>query len=66
MSSPSPSSIERQYTPVEIASIMKVGEKTVRGWLRDKSHPLTGTKIGTMWRVPESKLKEFLKGNDSD
>lgn len=62
MSSPSSSNIERTYEPVEIAALMKVQVKTVRMWLRDPSHPLKGTKFGTMWRVKESDLAEFMKG----
>ena len=34
--------------------------KTVQGWLRDGSHPLTGTKFKNMWRVKESDLRAFL------
>lgn len=61
MDSPS-NGIERQYTPVEIASIVKVKTRTVLGWLRDPNHRLKGVKHGTMWRVAESDLREFLKG----
>jgi hypothetical protein len=56
------SGIERQYTPVEIASLMKVQVKTVRGWLRDPKHPLKGVHHRNMWRVSESELGKFLKG----
>lgn len=56
------SRIERLYAPIEVAHLLGVGHKTVLGWLRDDKHPLTGNKIGTMWRIPESSLKSFLEG----
>lgn len=59
---PTDSPIERQYRPVEIAHLMKVGPKTVLGWLRNPEHPLVGNKIGTQWYVPESHLRKFLNG----
>ena len=62
MSSPSSSEgIERTYTPVEIASLLRVEVKTVQGWLRDESHSLKGVKFKNMWRVKESDLRAFLQ-----
>lgn len=56
------SRVERQFHAVEIAHLMGVQVRTVRGWLCDPDHPLAGTKIGRQWYVPESKLKKFLQG----
>jgi hypothetical protein len=41
---------------------MKVDVKTVQAWLRDETHPLKGVKHRGMWRVAESDLASFLKG----
>lgn len=66
MSSPSSSEgIERTYTPVEIAALVRVDVKTVQGWLRDESHPLVGVKFKNMWRVKESDLRVFLQNGAS-
>jgi hypothetical protein len=62
---PSPTSeltVEQQYRPVEVASLMKRDVKTIRMWLRDPKHPLTGTQVGGQWYISKSHLAKFLNG----
>ncbi len=62
MASEEPRPIERQWTPVEIAHVLKKDVKTVRSWLADGDHPLVGRKVMNSWYVNESDFKKFLKG----
>jgi hypothetical protein len=55
--------IERQYRPVEVAALMKRDTRTVRAWLRDPDHPLTGVQIQGQWYIPETHLAKFLNGD---
>lgn len=48
----------KTYTAKEVASILKVTEKTVLTLLREKT--LTGFKVGAVWRVNKSALEEFM------
>lgn len=64
MSTPDPP-IERHYTPVEIASLLRRNVRTVRAWLRDESHPLKGKRINGQWYVVESELQKYLRGDQS-
>lgn len=59
----SASKIERQYHPVEIAAIMKRDTRTIRAWLRDPDHPLTGVQIRGQWYVSETHFAKFLNGD---
>jgi excisionase family DNA binding protein len=53
---------EKVYTPEEAAEVLKVSPETVRIWLR--TGKLGGVKMGRrLWRVRESDLEAFLKGN---
>ena len=54
--------IEQQYTPIEVAKLMKRDVKTVQGWLRDPTHPLTGVKIQGQWYISKTTLKKLLSG----
>jgi len=51
---------ERLLTPDEIASRLNVSLVTVGRWLREGK--LKGVKAGHQWRVRESDLEAFLKG----
>lgn len=48
----------KTYTAKEVASILKVTEKTVLTLLRENT--LTGFKVGAVWRVNKSALEEFM------
>lgn len=47
------------FTIDEVAKILKVNHKAVRGWL--KTGLLKGAKIGRIWRIDEEDLKEFIR-----
>lgn len=64
MTQPLPPVERRYFTPVEVASILKVHPRTVRGWLNDPNHPLKGAKLTVGWRVGESQFQEYLRGID--
>ncbi|NSW76059.1 MAG: helix-turn-helix domain-containing protein [Candidatus Atribacteria bacterium] len=53
--------MEEFYTVEEVAQKLKVTEYVIRKWIREKK--LKAVKIGRLWRVPESALREFLKIN---
>jgi len=46
-------------TPREVASELKVSEKTVMKWLRKGT--LKGTKLGKLWRIKEEELQKFIE-----
>lgn len=52
------------YTPEEVAKILKVTPRTVRGYLRKGE--LKGAKIGREWRVTEEQVREFLAKNTAN
>jgi hypothetical protein len=58
--------MQRYLTPVEIAAVLSVKVKTVRGWLNNPNHPLVGTLVpGVGWRVTRQQFKAFVEaGND--
>lgn len=56
------SAAEKVYTPKAAAEALEVHEETIRQWLR--SGKLGGVKVGRLWRVRESDLEAFLKGDD--
>lgn len=53
--------MEEFYTAEEVAQKLKVSPNVVRRWIREKK--LKAVKVGRLWRVPESTLREFLKLN---
>jgi excisionase family DNA binding protein len=50
--------MDQFYTPEEIAIILKTTRKTVYLWMR--SGKLKALKAGSLWRIPQSALDEFL------
>jgi excisionase family DNA binding protein len=52
---------DQLLTPVEAAARLKVSRLTLGDWLR--SGKLKGVKVGRLWRVRESDLEAFLKGD---
>jgi excisionase family DNA binding protein len=52
------------FTPEDVAKRLRVSPLTVGNWLR--SGKLKGLKVGRLWRVRESDLKNFLKGGEHD
>jgi excisionase family DNA binding protein len=48
----------KTYTAKEVASILKVTEKTILALLREGT--LTGFKVGAVWRVTKDALDEFM------
>lgn len=48
----------KTYTAKEVATILKVTEKTILTLLREGT--LTGFKVGSMWRVSKESLEEFM------
>ena len=55
---------EKLLTPEDAAKILVVEAETVRDWLR--RGVLKGIKMGRLWRVKESDLEAFLKGNEKE
>lgn len=53
---------QRILTVDEVASIVRLRARTVRELL--KKGELPGRKIGRVWRIPGSALKEFLGGHN--
>lgn len=49
----------RIYTPLDIALLLKVKERTVRGWLKEGR--LIGFKVGRLWRIRDRELTRFLQ-----
>jgi len=47
------------FTPKEVAGILKVSPRTVERWIKEEK--IKGIKVGGLWRIPESALKEFLR-----
>lgn len=58
------STMEKYYTPEEVAELLKVSRETVYNWLR--AGKLKGTKIFNFWRITESELNRLLKGNEQN
>lgn len=54
-----PNSLERIFTPEEVADRLSVTPKTIKDWLR--SGNLRGIKAGRLWRIRESDLEDFLR-----
>jgi len=56
---------ERVLTVAEVAERLRLGEETVRRWLRQGK--LRGTKLGPTsagYRIPESEVQRILKGDE--
>ena len=51
--------MEEYFTPQEVAGKLKVNIHTVYRWIREGK--LDAVKIGDLWRIPESVLREFLR-----
>lgn len=59
--------IEKYFSPAEVAEILGMNEQTIRKWLRQGV--LRGVKCrassrrrNAPWRVPESAIAEFMEG----
>lgn len=50
-------SMEKLYTPSEVAELFQVTQYTIREWLKDGT--LTGVKIGSRWRIPQSSIEKL-------
>ncbi len=50
---------EDVYTPKEVAAKLKLSEKTVLDYLRERKLP--GFKIGKHWRIRASELETLLR-----
>lgn len=48
------------YTLKEVAELLKVTERTLLTYLKDKK--LKGVKIGGKWRISEENLTNFVNG----
>lgn len=53
--------MDNLLTPDEVAARLKLEPKTIREWLR--TGRLKGIKVGRFWRIEESVLEDYLKGN---
>ncbi len=53
--------MERFLTVEQVAQTLQVHLDTVRHWLR--TGQLKGSKIGRVWRVPESELHKLAAGS---
>jgi excisionase family DNA binding protein len=49
---------ERLLTPEQTAERLQLSEITIVHWLRAKKLP--GVKLGKLWRVKESDLRQFI------
>jgi excisionase family DNA binding protein len=49
---------ERLLTPEQTAARLQLSEITIIHWLRAKKLP--GVKLGKLWRVRESDLRQFI------
>jgi excisionase family DNA binding protein len=55
------------YTPKEVATLLRVSERTVRRWIKDGK--LSARRFGRQWRIPKEALDAFgqpLKSEDRD
>lgn len=51
--------IEKPWTPEELAAHLRVHPKSIRLWLR--SGRIKGAKIGRLWRIEASEVQRFLQ-----
>jgi len=52
---------EQLLSPEEVAKRLAISPKTVRDYLR--AGRIKGMKLGRLWRVRESDLQQYLKGD---
>jgi excisionase family DNA binding protein len=52
---------ERLLSPEEVADRLAISPKTVRAYLREGR--IKAMKVGKLWRVRESDLQQYLKGD---
>ncbi len=52
---------EKLLTPVDVANLLQVNERTVTQWLRKGQ--LRGFKIGKEWRVSVKDLESYLEAS---
>lgn len=55
--------MERVLTAEEVADYLKINIRTVYKLL--ESGELRGIKVGRIWRIAESAVNEFVRGEDS-
>lgn len=51
--------MEKYYSPEEIAARFNLKPPTIRKWIREGK--LRAFKMGSLWRIPEEALQEFIK-----
>jgi len=56
--------MEKLLTPKDAAEILSLSPVTIKKWLWQGK--LKGIKVGSVWRIRESDLKEFLKTSNDD
>jgi excisionase family DNA binding protein len=49
---------EKYWTPEEIAERLKINVRTVNRWIA--SGKLRAIRVGRLWRVPDSAIREFV------
>jgi acetyl-CoA synthetase len=52
--------MENYFTPQEVADKLKLNVRTLYKWIREGK--LNAVKLGDVWRIPESALREFIDG----
>ncbi len=55
--------MEKLFSPEEVAEYLNVKPEAVRIWLRTAK--LRGSKLGNVWRIPESSITELLKSQEN-
>lgn len=53
--------MDKYLTVEEVSERLKVSQKVIQDWLRARKIP--GTKIGSLWRISETDLEEWLERN---
>lgn len=56
--------MEKLYTVKEIADMLQLHEGTIRRWFI--TGKIKGVKVGKLWYMKESDLKELIDGNGKD
>ncbi|MBF7083239.1 helix-turn-helix domain-containing protein [Desulfallas sp. Bu1-1] len=52
--------MENYYIPQEVVGKLKLNVRTLYKWIREGK--LKAVKVGDVWRIPESALREFIEG----
>ena len=55
--------MEKLFSPEEVAEYLNVKPEAVRIWLRTAK--IRGSKLGNIWRIPESAITEFLAAQEN-